>query len=204
MKNKNKAVITAVCAFATVAASVFGTMAYFTSQDEAVNTFTVGNVEIEMDEKNVDQKPESGERDTKNEYKLLPGKTYEKDPTIYIKDGSEDCWLFVKVENGLADQILNIETQDETKTIHGQMIANGWSLVTDDTYDNFYVYKDIKKAGEQQVVFSSFTIDGESVDYADLEAKKDSQILVTAYAIQATGFEDDWQAAWDALKPSVK
>ena len=50
MKNMKKIVMGLVCALALVTASVMGTMAYLTSTDEVVNTFTVGNVQIKLDE----------------------------------------------------------------------------------------------------------------------------------------------------------
>ena len=49
MKSKKKVFVTVLCAVLLVAASVLGTMAYLTSNDEVVNTFTVGNVQIKLD-----------------------------------------------------------------------------------------------------------------------------------------------------------
>ena len=50
-----------------VAASVMGTMAYLTSKDEVKNTFTVGNIKINLDEAKVDQMgdPIQGEKRVK-------------------------------------------------------------------------------------------------------------------------------------------
>lgn len=50
MKTKSKALFLMLCAVLLVAASVLGTMAYLTSTDEVVNTFTVGSVAIKLDE----------------------------------------------------------------------------------------------------------------------------------------------------------
>ena len=50
MKSAKKAIIAALCAVMLVVGSVAGTMAYLTSTDEVVNTFTVGNVQIKLDE----------------------------------------------------------------------------------------------------------------------------------------------------------
>ena len=46
MKKTKKALLLSLCAVMLVTASVLGTMAYLTSTDEVVNTFTVGNVAI--------------------------------------------------------------------------------------------------------------------------------------------------------------
>ena len=98
---------------------------------------------------------------------------------------SEPCYLFVKVENGLESA-----EADGNTTIAEQMKSNGWTLVDGQT--NIYVYKEVVTAetGANIVVFNSFTIDGETAvaDY------KDAKINVTAYAIQAEGFENTAKA----------
>lgn len=135
MKTKNKALLLALCAVSLVTASVFGTMAYLTDDKMVTNTFTVGSVAITMDEAKVDTdgKPvPNANRVTDNSYKLLPGHEYTKDPTIHVDANSEDCYLFVKVEDGIA----NIEA-DGSK-VADQMAAKGWKLVKDQT--NVYVY----------------------------------------------------------------
>ena len=48
MKTKSKALLLTLCAVLLVAASVLGTMAYLTSTDTVTNTFTVGNVKIDL------------------------------------------------------------------------------------------------------------------------------------------------------------
>ena len=188
MRTKTKALVLALCAVLLVVTTVFVTMAFLTSEDSVQNTFTVGEVTISLDELDVDDSDNDGfttDRDKANEYKLIPGKTYTKDPTIHVGANSEDCYLFVKVENGL----VNAEADGNT-TIAAQMIANGWSLVDGET--NIYVYEEVVTAetGANVVVFSSFTIDGETAvaDY------KDAKINVTAYAIQAEGFENTAKA----------
>ena len=107
---KSKAILMVVCAMLLVAASVMGTLAYLTSQASVTNTFSVGKVAIKLDEADVDEygtilkDPDSMmplPRVTKNEYKLIPGHTYTKDPTIHVQPQSENCWVFVRIENGL-------------------------------------------------------------------------------------------------------
>ncbi len=181
MRTKTKALVLALCAVLLVVTTVFVTMAFLTSEDSVQNTFTVGEVTISLDELDVDDSDNDGsttDRDKANEYKLIPGKTYTKDPTIHVGANSEPCYLFVKVENGL----VNAEADGNT-TIAAQMTANGWSLVDDET--NIYVYNQIVTKNTDVVVFSNFTIDGETV----VANFKDAKINVTAYAIQAEGFE---------------
>lgn len=200
-KTIKKALALAICAVLLVTATVFTTIAYLTSQDTVTNTFTIGNVKITLDEAAVDAygvaiKPvapaTSVPRVNANEYKLIPGHSYTKDPTIHVAAGSEDCWLFVKLENGLADA-----EAAGTTTIAAQMTANGWKLI--DSTNNVYARTGAKgTAGTDAAVFANFTLNS-TVKPTDYE---DAEIVVTAYAIQADGFataEDAWTAAGAGL-----
>ena len=47
---------------------------------------------------------------------MVPGNAIEKDPTVTVKSGSEECWLFVKVEESA-----NLDTYID------YAIADGWT-----------------------------------------------------------------------------
>ena len=195
MKTKSKALLLTLCAVLLVAASVLGTMAYLTSRDQVVNTFTVGSVAITLDETDVDNSTADASRDQANSYKLMPGHTYTKDPTIHVAAASEDCYLFVKVAN----EITAIEGET---TVAAQMTAKGWVAV--DGVTGVYVYTQsnapaVVAGGSNVTVFDNFTISG-TVDNATLATYNNKTITVTAYAIQADGFEGKtasqiWKAA---------
>ena len=160
-----------------------GTLAYLTSQDTVTNTFTVGKVEITLDEAPVNEMGVviAGNRVDNNEYKLIPGHNYFKDPTIHVQDGSEACWLFVKIEN-----------TNPNATING-LAENGWISIVGTDY---WVYDGATVGANSNVkVFDSFTYANTVTDTTDDAGK---QIVVTAYAIQADGFAT-WQDAWIAL-----
>ena len=113
MKTKSKALLLTLCAVLLVAASVLGTMAYLTSTDTVTNTFTVGKVEIKLDEAkvNADGIPVEGAgRVMENSYKLMPGTTYTKDPTVTVKAGSEESYVRMKVTFNNASQIIALCT----------------------------------------------------------------------------------------------
>ena len=77
-------------------ASVLGTLAYLTSTDTVKNTFTVGKVNITLDEAEVDMNGVAAtpaKRVKKNEYKLMPGHTYTKDPMVTVLAGSEPSYI---------------------------------------------------------------------------------------------------------------
>lgn len=116
MKTKSKALLLTLCAVLLIAASVLGTMAYLTSSAEVKNTFTVGKVEIKLDEAkvNADGIPvEGAARVTANSYKLMPGNTYTKDPTVTVKAGSEESYVRMKVTFNNATEIIALCTDPE-------------------------------------------------------------------------------------------
>lgn len=116
MKTKSKALLLTLCAVLLVAASVLGTMAYLTSSAEVKNTFTIGKVEIKLDEAKVtaDGIPvEGAARVTANSYKLMPGTTYTKDPTVTVKAGSEESYVRMKVTFNNATEIIALCTDPE-------------------------------------------------------------------------------------------
>lgn len=104
MKTKSKALLLTLCAVLLVAASVLGTMAYLTSTDTVTNTFTIGKVEITLNETDVTNP--NGPRVKANSYKLMPGTTYTKDPTVTVKAGSEESYVRMKVTFNNASKLM--------------------------------------------------------------------------------------------------
>lgn len=111
MKTKSKALLLTLCAVLLIAASVLGTMAYLTSTDTVTNTFTVGKVEITLDETDVTNP--NGPRVKANSYKLMPGTTYTKDPTVTVKAGSEESYVRMKVTFNNATKIIALCTDPD-------------------------------------------------------------------------------------------
>lgn len=221
---KSKVLLTLTCAVLLVVVSVMGTLAYLTDTGTVTNTFTVGNVDLDdglgagLDEaktndagQRLDTKGEVytkaegqvlAKRVTANEYKLQPGHEYTKDPTIHVSDDSDDCYLFVKVENGIS------AIEDSTNNIAAQMEAKGWEALGTG-YAGIYVYigtetgasapKDVSK-GSDIVVFEKFKV-APTVTNTTLATYKGKNITVTAYAVQVDGFESKtaveiWNAAF--------
>ena len=101
MKTRSKVLSLVLAGTLVVSAGMFGTLAYLTDTAEVKNEFTVGNVDISLDEAKVDEDGEivpEADRVISNAYKLMPGGNYTKDPTVHVTDDSEDSYLFVKVE----------------------------------------------------------------------------------------------------------
>ncbi len=193
MKTRNKALLLALCAVLLVAASVMGTLAYLTDKESVTNTFTVGTVAITLDESVVNEYgvKGSGRTSQNQQYLLVPGHEYVKDPVVHFADKSEASWLFVKIENGLADV-------EGTNTIDAQIKANGWTALEGKA--GIY-YKAVEKNTSGNAVdypvFEKFTVSG-AVNGTDLDACSGAKIIITAYAIQRDGLNDA-SAAWSAL-----
>ena len=100
MKKTTKALLAILGVIMLMSVAVMGTVAYLTSTQEVVNTFPVGDVEIKVDETDVtpDGEPVDGaDRVEGNEYHLIPGKSYVKDPTVTVIAGSEESYIRMKV-----------------------------------------------------------------------------------------------------------
>ena len=190
-------------------ASVLGTLAYLTSTDTVKNTFTVGKVNITLDEAEVDMNGVAvtpAKRVKKNEYKLMPGHTYTKDPMVTVLAGSEPSYIKMTVTFSKAnelDAIFAPTGADLTSIFKGYDSAN-WiakgntkdAAANTRTYE--FWYKETVGAPTADValdaLFDSITIPGE-ITQAQLETIKDMTITVIAYAIQADGFANA-DAAW--------
>lgn len=210
---KFKALLVVACALLLVAASVFGTMAYLTSTDTVTNTFTVGKVNIKLDEAQANTDGslvEGADRVKANSYKLLPGHTYHKDPMVTVLSGSESSYVKMTVTFSKAnelDAIFAPNGANLTSIFNGYDAAN-WiakgntkdAAANTRTYE--FWYKEAVGAPEGNValdaLFDSITVPG-AITKEQLATIEGMTITVNAYAIQADGFANA-EAAWEAIK----
>jgi len=199
LKSVKKALLLLLCAVLVVGASVFGTLAYLTDTEAVTNTFSVGSVGLSLDEAEVtpDGKPVDGaDRVHDNEYHLLPGMTYTKDPTIHVDATSEDSYIFVKVDNQIA--AYEAASGDGYTNIADQIAANGWTALNG--VPNVYYQTYTKGQSDKNLeVFANFKIDGMANTVAGWDAitPETTKVKVTGYAVQKAGFGSAKQA-WDA------
>lgn len=212
MKTAKKAMLMTLCAIILVVATVFGTMAYLTSTDKVVNTFTVGNVAIKLDEAPVDGngKATTGDRVKANSYKLLPGHTYDKDPTVTLLKGSETSYVKMTVTFSKASALDAIfaPTGADLTSIFNDYDSKNWIYkdntkdATADTRTYEFWYKEAVGAPTADValdaLFDSITVPG-TITKEQLATIEGMTITVNAYAIQADGFADA-AAAWEAFE----
>lgn len=211
MENMKKTVLICLCTIAIIVATVLGTMAWLTDRDTVVNTMTIGQVDIAVDEAkvNADGTPVAGaDRVKENAYHLIPGQTYTKDPTMTVDGNSEESYVRMLLTLNCKTELDAIFAPDvELTAIFGGYDAANWVFeketvdTTANTVTYEFRYKETVAPNGSDVVldalFDSFTIPG-TLDGADLKSIENLTITVTGHAIQAEGFESD-DAAWSAF-----
>lgn len=160
------------------------TLAWLTDKtDSVVNTFTSGDINIDL-------------KETKEDFKMVPGHTIEKDPVVTVADDSEDAWLFVKIEkSGNFDDFLTYEMADGWTQLTGETGVFYRTVLATDSTKSFSVLLD----NEVKVI--------DTVTKADLGALTEAtypKLTFTAYAHQynkdATSTFTAEQA-WASLNP---
>lgn len=187
----NKKILVSVLSVALVLCTAAGvTLAWLKDTTEpVVNTFTVGDINIDLDE-------------TQREYKMVPDALIDKDPTVTVKAGSEACWLFVKIEESADfDEYMTYETDSVWTALAGYTgvyYYNGTDLNNLLTVDKTYsVLKDdqVKVLGTvTKEDLNSFDTNGDGA-LSDAEKANLPTLTFTAYAVQKLSF-DSAASAW--------
>lgn len=179
-----RALIAVLALTLLIGCSLGGTIAWLMDKTETVtNTFTVGDINIDLTE-------------TTTEYKIVPGVDIEKDPKVTVKADSEACWLFVKVEETYWPA--NTEADGTTRKV-SYAIADGWIELAGET--GVY-YREVSASAADQtfsVLLNDQVTVSETLTKAEINAiTADPTLSFTAYAVQKEGMttaEDAWAAA---------
>lgn len=200
---KKKYLTTLLLVMLVAALSVGATLAYLTDEESNTNTFTVGKVDITLDEADVNEYGEKipgAERVKENDYKLIPGHSYVKDPTVTVSADSEESYIRM---------IVTITKADELQAIFGegflpQDFVTGWDATIWET-TNVIEEKDNTLTYEFRYHTTVSTVDADAkplealftgIDFPSkvtaeqLETLEGLQVNVVAHAIQADGFEN--------------
>ena len=175
MKKKLTAVALIVCMLAIML--VGASLAYFTDEDEATNTFTVGNVTIDLTEPKWD---EAGSKDAPEVY---PTEALAKDPTV-TNTGANPCFVRIKV-TGWDCLAPAGDITYRTDYVDGKL-GDDWTLSGD-----YFYYTKVLAAGAttdalfDQIVIPSDLTNGYTGNY---------NLVVTAEAVQAQGAKPSWSA----------
>ena len=194
--------------------AIGATLAYFTDTKTATNTFTMGNVNIKLDEENV-KNPE-GDRVSQNEYDVYPGAVVKKDPTVH-NVGANGAYIraTVNVSNWMNLVAAYYPDFKETFPNEGYKAAlnllvgdlgEGWSVVDVEAGDVFTIgqfdakfvlkYNGVLASGaDTTAMFENVTIPA-GIDNANANSFK--EIKIVAQAMQADGFTS-WEAAFAAF-----
>lgn len=171
------------------------TFAWLTAKsDTVVNTFTYGDINIDLEET------------TGDSYKIIPGVDIEKNPKVTVKAGSEACWLFVKVEEEDWPTLTYVDGEKPVRKVNYD-IADGWTALTG--VENVY-YRTIDDAvtadTEFYVLKGNDTYPNGAITVSDTLTKKEinekltetPELSITAYAIQKDGMNTAAEA-WAAI-----
>lgn len=150
---------------------VGATLAYFTDTDSETNVVTMGHVDIDLDEPIF-----SAEHEGNTISHVTPNQVITKDPTITVADGSEDCYLRVKMDvEGLED--------DAVQQLYSGININGAEWVLSE--DGYLYYQNMVEAGNEIEVFDTVVI---PESWGNDFVNKTFEINITAEAIQADNF----------------
>ena len=140
---------------------VGGTLAWLTAtSSEVKNTFTTSDIGVTL-------------KETATDFQMVPGHTITKDPKVSVTAGSEEAWLFVKIEkSGNFNDYMTYEIADGWTEVESGVY--GRKVATGDIGKEFSILKDDKVA-----------VKGE-VTKAMMETAKNNQptLTFTAYASQ--------------------
>lgn len=197
VRNKSKAIFLtgALCL-----AALGGVSAYLTDYDKADNQFTVGKVDIELEEPG--WKPEE-------HTKIEPGKEIEKDPQIQ-NTGVNDAFVYMEVTVPMTDVMAADEEGNRLNKKMQELFTftakENWSLIDKKKKDTaaVYVYAYDKILKPEQTTEPLF----DTVQFLNIiEGQLDTQqisIPVRAYAIQSSYTGGDKDSIPEQAKEAYK
>lgn len=207
--------IIALCLIVALAATavIGGTLAYFTDTKSVQNVFTTGNVNITLTEPNWD----AAAKEDASHAKLMPGRTIAKDPTITVATTSEKAYTFMKVRLSsdfmtLLNDYATLKKIDVTTVAGQKALIDAWftsvvgpKIMSIDLNTNSVILGVLspKNPGQSVTYFDEITVPAD-IPNGMIKENGTYTIDITAYAIQAEGFEGvnanaDRAAAYKAL-----
>lgn len=173
---------------------VGGTIAWLkTETSPIVNTFTVGDIDITLEETWNTDSDSDGTAD-KWEGKILPGSELAKDPVVTVKANSEACWLFVELTKS-----------SNWPSAMTYQIVEDWTELPNVSENSTIYYRQVGANENDQ---SFHILLGDKVEVADTMTKADLNLIsgtptltIKAYAIQAANIGEDADAAkaWELI-----
>ena len=166
---------------------VGGVVAYFTDTDSETNTFTIGNIEIDVIE---DKWKENDAKD------LMPGQIVNKDPVIKNISRANSAYLFMKVEAPCTEDTPALELFPFTAHTDWYLMTDG--SCTQGKITRVYAYgtstamKPVGAGSSTTALFKTVTVNDElEGDETGIDGNLD--MIITGYGVQVDGI--------DATKP---
>ena len=160
------------------------TLAWFTDSADITNTFTMGDVRIDLWE----TCPETGDRtDDGIEFDdVVPNETVDKDPTVTLQPGSQDAYIRMMFD--IISDDIPVEYIDELRaSLTAQILAYDagarWYLGD----SGWFYFQTILTEGELATLFETVTIPS---TWSSAAAGGSFNIVIYAQAVQAAYFDD--------------
>ena len=206
---RSKALILITCLLLLCGSTIAQTLAYMFDWEEKVNTFTVGNVRISLEE-STGKENDYGER----EHDMLEGATaVSKDPKVTILGGSEDCWLFVRLEKSANfDEYLQYTKSSLTE----QGFFEDWGVLSEDMVNDpndlvTVLYTKVPATDEnvEYYILDKNQVEIIATEEALGELNYNNQanapsLSISAYAIQQNGLGGDPETVWTMIPGLTK
>lgn len=195
MKKKGLALVLALALM--VVGAVAGTLAWLTAKSDTVtNTFTTSDITVKLEET-------KGTSVTGGkEFKMIPGYTISKDPTVTVLTGSEECYLFVKLEKSQNfDDYMTYEMADGWTVVPGE--TNVYYRVVDGTNNKIGTPYSVLKGDKVTV---KDTVTKEQMNALDNGTAAKPTLTITAYASQlykSAGVKFTPAEAWAKVNPTT-
>lgn len=207
MTMRKKLLITIACLSVILCTLVAGTIAWLTDSTAPIeNKFTPSDIAVKLEESNT--------TGNKQDFKMVPGKTYAKDPKVTVTT-DVPCYVFVKVEENLGAWAAEGKTFADYFTYSVKTGTGEWQELNGvpgvyyrevSANGDFYVLEGTTEYGN-----GAITVNG-AVTKADMKKLYDAGAVMptltfTAYAIQSeyldyTGATSDAEkalVAWNTL-----
>lgn len=221
MKRKSVLAVCLTTGFFITFVATGGIMAFFTDKDEVTNKFTVGKIDVLLEEPEWSKKTDENQNGIPDEAEnMLPQQSIEKDPQVR-NVGTNDCYLFMTVQVPVREIItVNDKGEKNPKSItelytyekHPNWKLLGTCEMKGETgkvegRKHLYAYADengkcrkVNPEGVTEPLFDKVqfvnALEGQGLE------NETFQMDITSYGIQTEHIGDDWENAekiWSVL-----
>ncbi len=220
MKISQRKLLAAVAVLAAVTVGAGGTLAYLTDNESHTNTFTVGDVKIDLVEENWDPTDEDDDGVPDAAEDAVPNQEIEKDPRVVKAEDANDTVVFLRVTAPVRDvslvaddgtvtphepqEIFFFKQKNDAHDTHANHWGDNWVLLaeTDGVDENgaaqkTYVFGFAKplteSAPETTKLFEKVQL--KNVIENEISADEIQNVRVEAFAIQADNVLAEGQSA---------